>query len=172
MIARSLDVYVLLKLCGDSSGGKTYAQLGQELGMSASEVHAAVRRGGEAGIVKPDSKRVVREAFLDYLLHGVRYAFPALPRRVVRGMPTGYSAPCLAGEFAELDLPAVWEDAEGSIRGQSVEPLHPSAAEASKRDEKFYEMLALVDALRCGRARERSAAAARLKKLISHDSDD
>ena len=101
MIARSLDVYVWLKLCGDRRG-KTYAQLGKELGMSASEVHAAVRRGGEAGLVKPDPKRVVREAFVDYLLHGVRYAFPAVPGRVVRGMPTGYSAPCLAGEFAEV----------------------------------------------------------------------
>jgi DNA-binding Lrp family transcriptional regulator len=171
MIARSLDVYVWLKLCGDSRG-KTYAQLGQELGMSASEVHAAVRRGGEAGLVKPESKRVVREAFVDYLLHGVRYAFPAVPGRVVRGMPTGYSASCLAGEFAEVDLPVVWEDAEGSARGQSVEPLHPSAAEASRRDENFYRVLALVDALRCGRARERSAAAARLKEILLHDSDD
>ena len=171
MIARSLDVYVWLKLCG-GSGDKTYAQLGKELGMSASEVHAAVRRGGEAGLVKPESKRVVREAFLDYLLHGVRYAFPAVPGRVVRGMPTGYSAPCLAGEFAEVDLPVVWEDAEGSARGQSVEPLHPSAAEASRRDENFYRVLALVDAVRCGRARERSAASERLKKLLLHDSDD
>jgi len=171
MIARSLDVYVWLKLCGDSRG-KTYAQLGQELGMSASEAHAAVRRGGEAGLVKPESKRVVREAFLDYLLHGVRYAFPAVPGRVVRGMPTGYSAPCLVGEFAEVDLPVVWEDAEGSARGQSVEPLHPSAAEASRRDGNLYRVLALVDALRCGRARERSAAASRLKELLVHDSDD
>lgn len=171
MIAKSLDIYVLLKLCSDS-GRKTYAQLGEELGMSASEVHAAVRRGGEAGLVKPESKRVVREALLDYLLHGVRYAFPAVPGRVARGMPTGYSAPCLAGEFAEVDLPVVWEDAEGSVRGQSVEPLHPSAAEASKRDEAFYRVLALVDAIRCGRAREKSAATAQLKKLILRDSDN
>lgn len=171
MIARSLDVYVWLKLCIDS-GGKTYAQLGEELGMSASEIHAAVRRGGEAGLVKPESKRVVREAFLDYLLHGVRYAFPAVPGRLVRGMPSGYSAPCLAGVFSEVDLPVVWENAEGSVRGQSVEPLHPSAVQASKRDEDFYRVLALVDALRCGRARERTAAAARLKEILLHDSDN
>ena len=166
-----MDVYVWLKLCLDE-GQKTYAQLGEELGMSASEVHAAVRRGGEAGLVRPEPKRVVREAFLDYLLHGVRYAFPAVPGRVVRGMPTGYAAPCLEGEFATADLPVVWENTEGSVRGQSVEPLHPSAAAASRRDENFYRVLALVDAVRCGRARERSAAAARLKKLLSHDSND
>jgi len=168
MIARSLDVYVWLKLCLDNCG-KTYAEIAHELGMSASEVHAAVRRGVEAGLVKPESKRMVREPLLEYLLHGVSYAFPALPGRVVRGMPTGYSAPCLAGEFAEVDLPFVWEDAQGSVRGQSLEPLHPSAPEASKRDGDFYRVLALVDALRCGRARERAAAAARLKEILLHD---
>lgn len=170
MIAKSLDVYVWLKLSLEG-GGKTYAEIAKELGMSASEVHAAVRRGGAAGLVKPESKRVVREALLEYLLHGVRYAFPAVPGRVVRGVPTGYSAPCLAGELAEVDLPVVWEDAEGSVRGQSVEPLHPSAAEASKRDGDFYRLLALVDALRCGRARERAGAAARLKEIFVHESD-
>jgi hypothetical protein len=171
MIAKSLDVYVWLKLCIDRSG-KTYAQLANDLGMSASEVHGAVRRGKAAGLVNTEEKRVVVPALLDYLLHGVRYAFPAAPGRVVRGMPTGYAAPCLAGEFVETDLPAVWEHAEGDVRGQSLEPLHPSAPEASKRDNEFYRALALVDAVRGGRARERSAAAARLKKLLSYDSDD
>jgi len=171
MIAKSLDIYVWLKLCLERSD-KTYEQLGKELGMSASEVHAAVRRGGEAGVVKPESRQVVAAALLDYLLHGVRYAFPALSGRVARGMPTGFAAPCLAGEFAETELPAVWEHAEGMVRGQSVEPLHPSAPEASARDENLYRVLALVDALRGGRARERSAAATRLRKLLLRDADD
>ena len=140
--------------------------------MSASEVHAAVRRGTEAGLVRSESKKVISEAFLDYLIHGVRYAFPAVSGRLARGMPTGFAAPCLAGEFAETELPAVWEHAEGTVRGQSVEPLHPSAPAASARDENFYRALALVDALRGGRARERSAAATRLRKLLLRDADD
>lgn len=171
MIAKSLDVYVWLRLCIEK-GKKTYGQLGQDLGMSASEVHAAVRRGGQAGVLKPESRQVVVAALLDYLLHGVRYAFPAPPGRVARGMPTGFAAPCLSGEFAESELPAVWEHAEGMVRGQSVEPLHPSAPEASARDENFYRVLALVDALRGGRARERSAAASRLRRILSGDAHD
>ena len=171
MIAKSLDVYVWLKLCLERDI-KTYEQLGEELGMSASEVHAAVRRGTEAGLVRSESKKVISEAFLDYLIHGVRYAFPAVSGRLARGMPTGFAAPCLAGEFAETELPAVWEHAEGTARGQSVEPLHPSAPAASARDENFYRVLALVDALRGGRARERSAAATRLRKLFLRDADN
>lgn len=171
MVAKSLDVYVWLKLSLER-GVKTYEQLGGELGMSASEVHAAVRRGAEAGLVRSESKKVISEAFLDYLIHGVRYAFPAVSGRVVRGMPTGFAAPCLAGEFAETELPPVWEHAEGTVRGQSVEPLHPSAPAASARDDNFYRVLALVDALRGGRARERSAAATRLRKLLLCDADD
>ena len=171
MIAKSLDVYVWLKLCLERDV-KTYEQLGEKLGMSASEVHAAVRRGTEAGLVRSESKKVISEAFLDYLIHGVRYAFPAVSGRLARGMPTGFAAPCLAGEFAETELPAVWEHAEGTIRGQSVEPLHPSAPAASARDENFYRVLALVDALRGGRARERSAAATRLRKLLLRDADN
>ena len=151
---------------------KTYEQLGEKLGMSASEVHAAVRRGTEAGLVRSESKKVISEAFLDYLIHGVRYAFPAVSGRLARGMPTGFAAPCLAGEFAETEFPAVWEHAEGTVRGQSVEPLHPSAPAASARDENFYRVLALVDALRGGRARERSAAATRLRKLLLRDADN
>jgi hypothetical protein len=171
MLAKSLDVYVLLKLCVDKSK-KTYAQVGADLGMSASEVHAALRRSAQAGLAKLESKRVVRSTFVDFLIHGVPYAFPAVRGRVVRGVPTGYAAPCLSGDFAEAELPVVWEHAEGKVRGQRLEPLHPSAPAASLRDTDLYRVLALADALRDGRARERSAAAAELKKLLLHESDD
>jgi predicted transcriptional regulator len=43
MIAKSLDVVVWLKLLS-SGAGKTFAQLSDELGMSASEIHSSVRR--------------------------------------------------------------------------------------------------------------------------------
>ena len=134
MIAKSLDVYVWLKLCLERDV-KTYEQLGEKLGMSASEVHAAVRRGTEAGLVRSESKKVISEAFLDYLIHGVRYAFPAVSGRLARGMPTGFAAPCLAGEFAETELPAVWEHAEGTFADKVSSrciPLHPRPPRATK----------------------------------------
>jgi hypothetical protein len=47
-----------------------------------------------------------------------------------------------------------------------VEPLHPSVPFAANQDAKLYEMLALFDALRVGKARERGMALERLQALI------
>ena len=38
------------------------------------------------------------------------------------------------------------------------EPLYKSVPQAALRDSKFYQLLALVDAIRDGRARERKVA--------------
>lgn len=46
------------------------------------------------------------------------------------------------------------------------EPLHPSAPEAARRDGRLYEILALIDALREGRNRERQIAKEELLKRI------
>ncbi len=61
MIAKSLDVVVLLKLLLNRRK-RTYAQLSQELGISASEIHAAVRRGIAAGLIDPESRFPLRKA--------------------------------------------------------------------------------------------------------------
>lgn len=37
---------------------------------------------------------------------------------------------------------------KGTQRGQSIVPLYPSVVEAVQNDEKLYEMLAMVDAIR------------------------
>jgi hypothetical protein len=49
----------------------------------------------------------------------------------------------------------VWPTGKGNLRGHSIVPLYPSAIEAAQNDRKLYELLALVDALRVGRAREK-----------------
>ena len=54
----------------------SYTQLSRELGISASEIHASIRRRAVAGLVNPDSKEPLRKPLEEYLLHGVRYAFP------------------------------------------------------------------------------------------------
>ena len=43
-------------------------------------------------------------------------------------------------------------------RGVTVEPLYKTAPAAALRDPFLYELLALIDALREGRARERKLA--------------
>lgn len=167
MISKSLDVVVLLKLLLGSEG-KTYSQLSKELGISASEIHAAVRRSIVAGLVQAGSMTPVRRAAAEYLISGVRYAFPASQGRVARGMPTAHAAPPLVQSFASEELPPVWPDPEGTVKGYAIEPLYDSVPRAARSDPALYELLSLVDAIRMGRARERKLAEEELRKRINH----
>ncbi len=56
--------------------------------------------------------------------------------------------------------------AKGTDRGQAVEPLYNSVAQVALKDQKLYELLTLVDAIRIGRAREKELARQELEKRI------
>jgi len=167
-MAKSQDVVVLLKwLC--HSGTKNYADLAEELGMSVGEVHGATQRAAEAGLFDLESKRPRIQALKEYVVHGVKYAFPALRGAPTRGMPTSYAASPLKEHFAQDEaraLPPVWPDPEGKARGYALEPLFRSVPYAARRDRQLYELLALIDALREGRARERNVAANELGRRL------
>ena len=169
MIAKSQDVLVALKVAVGGLGA-SYADLGLQLGMSASEVHASVRRLIESRLLDPDSKDVRREALRNYLVHGVPHAFPASPKEITRGMPTAWAAPAMAQKIVSADqIPPVWPDPEGTVQGAAVEPLYASVPGAARRDPDLYALLALVDALRIGRARERNIAEKEIgERLKSH----
>ncbi len=167
MIAKSLDVVVLLKLLLKNKK-LSYAELSKELFISASEIHAAVRRGIEAGLIDQPSRLPLRKPLEEYLIHGVRYAFPAKPGRLARGIPTAHAAPPLSRQITPDDLPPVWPDPEGTVKGYAIEPLYSSVPAAAKSDSVLYELLALVDALRMGRARERKLAEEELKLRLNH----
>jgi hypothetical protein len=105
----------------------------------------------------------------EFALHGAKYAFPAERLALTVGVPTSHSAPAFAGVFAPGSTDYVWPHPNGSVRGVGVEPLHPSVPFAAMQDAKLYEMLALFDALRVGKARERGMALDRLQALIDPD---
>jgi hypothetical protein len=50
--------------------------------------------------------------------------------------------------------------------------LHKNVPQAALEDVRFYELLALVDALRDGRARERELAGRELKKRLEESTHD
>jgi hypothetical protein len=166
--AKSQDVVVLLKwLC--HSAAKSYAEVAKELGMSVGEVYGASQRAAEAGLFDLENKKPRITALKEYLVHGVKYAFPAHRGAPTRGMPTSYAASPLKEHFAHeeaKDLPPVWPDPEGKIRGYAVEPLFRNVPYAARQDPQLYELLALIDAMREGRARERNWAATELGKKL------
>ena len=158
---------VSLKLLENTGRKPTpYGRLATELAMSASEVHAAVRRATHAGLLGPNRRPNV-SALLEFIVHGVRYAFAPERGRVTRGIPTAHAAPPLDAEIAGDELPPVWPDPEGQVRGETFEPLYPSVPRAVRHDPSLYELLALVDAIRGGRARERKLAEKHLRRRLS-----
>ena len=82
-------------------------------------------------------------------------------------MPTAHGAQPLAAQIqaSDEDLP-VWPYLEGTVRGQSFSPLYRSVPAAALKDPPLYELLALTDAVRGGRARERELAAKMLSERL------
>jgi DNA-binding Lrp family transcriptional regulator len=155
------DVVVVLKLLGYANGRPSMSIVANELGLSPSEVHGAIQRLRSSRLLHgPALKDKPNISGLEeFLVHGLKYAFPAEHGQVTRGMPTSYAAEPLKSEIAPSnDLPPVWPWAEGAARGIGLEPLYKSVPRAAMRDPSLYELLALVDAIRDGRARERSLA--------------
>ena len=144
--------------------------------MSPSEVHAAVKRAVAARLAIPRGDMVtpVISALKEFLAHGVQYAFVPERGALTRGMPTAHAALPLRNELAHSrELPPVWPDPEGEVRGLAFSPLYKAAPTAARKDPKLYELLALVDAVRGGGARERTVALRLLeKRLQASDADD
>lgn len=159
------DVLLLLKVVSDNSPSWNQKPMAVALGLSQSEVSEAVGRCKYAGLLAPNGKTVMRMALMEFLQYGLRYVFPIKPGAVVRGVPTSHSASPLKEDIQSSEA-YVWPYGKGTVRGHSISPLYPSVPEAALKDDKLYELLALVDALRVGRARERELAVKELKKRL------
>jgi hypothetical protein len=110
---------------------------------------------------------VRREAVREFVLHGIRYAYPARLGARVRGITTAWSAMPLSGHIiSPTDLLVVWQDPEGDARGESIEPLHESALVVAKKNPVIYQALALIDGIRVGQARERKLASELFSALL------
>lgn len=137
-----------------------YEPLAEALVTSTSAVHRAVARLQLSGLCKPSSRTLARPAFREFLLHGVRYAFPAVHGPERTGLPTAWAYPEVAALFTDGDLPRglVWASDRGSMRGESLVPLFPNLPAVAVRDPRLHELIALVDAVRAGGTRERRVA--------------
>jgi hypothetical protein len=218
MLLRPQDFLVALKLAVREDQRWTYALLAQQLGLSASEVHSAVKRGLQSGLLAQNlkvapatlgntlsrvmekidhqegeaikqTKRRARMTFAnvgkldssdnpvvahkrnlaEFAVYGAKYALIAERSATTVGIPTSHSAPAFEGVFAKSEIDFVWPHPEGHVRGVGISPIHPCVPFAVMQDAKLYEVLALFDALRVGRARERGMALKRLPLLIYPD---
>jgi hypothetical protein len=167
------EVVVLTKLICSGSKSPAISQLASDLRLSASQIHLSLKRLERSHLIADAAKdrtpllRPVEE----FLVHGAKYAFPAQRGEPTRGMPTAHAAPPLSQFIsAGSELPPVWPAPDGPVRGTTLEPLHKIVPAAAAKDPALYEILALIDALRDGRSRERQIAerelGLRLRKLL------
>lgn len=167
MVLKPQDVFILLKLISLGPRTWSYPSLADGLCMSASEVHAGVKRAIAARLIDSSRQQPIVRALEEFLIHGVRYAFPPDRGGPTRGLPTAYAGPPLRDLMTQPDSPPpVWPDPEGEVQGFSFSPLYRTAPKAARKDPALYELLALTDAIRDGGAREREVAARELRSRL------
>ena len=161
------DIYILLKLVALGESQWSYASVAGDLFMSASEVHAGIKRAVVARLMHSQSGRPSKKSLEEFLIHGVKYAFPPDHGGLTRGVATGYAAPPLKDIISQPnEPPPVWPDPEGDTRGYEFSPLYKTVPKAALKDNRLYELLAIVDAIRDGRAREREIAIKELRARL------
>jgi hypothetical protein len=163
MILKPQDLLVTLKLLAGTGKHWTYPTLADSLGMSASEVHAAVKRAQVVQFLRLDaplSQEPNTLAVREFLIHGAKYAFPGQFGPWGCGIPTSHSSSPIQEEYgaSKGTVSLVWAHPEGTVNGHTVDPLYRSAPLAALRDPLLYEWLALLDAVRVGHPRERQIA--------------
>jgi hypothetical protein len=162
---RPQDVAILLKIVALNQEDWQIQPVSTELGISLGEVSQSLSRSRIAGLIDFKKKRPNRSSITEFLLHGMKYVFPAAPGALTRGLATAHSHPFMKRHF-HSDENYVWPDVHGEIVGQAIKPFYERQAEAARRDDRFYLLLALVDTIRVGRVREVKIASDELKRLL------
>ena len=156
---RPFDVAVALRLTLVPED--RYEPMAFTMATSTSAVHRAVARLQHAGICLQGKRTVHVPALMEFLVHGVRYAFPAVfgPERA--GLPTAGTHPALLPILPASEPPRafVWPMEGGASRGESLVPLFNGQCKVAQRDATLHKLLAAVDLLRVGSPSHRTVAA-------------
>ena len=165
-----MDLVVLLDLSRRRDAW-TDSQVARSCGLADAALLASLDRAERAHLYSSGRRRVNYLSLKEFVLVAVRYVFateeePAGARRR-RGVPTAWSSPPLSRQIRSAGA-VVWPDPRGDVLGTRViQPLAPQAVEVARRDPEMHELLALVDAIRAGRARERALAGQDLAQRLA-----
>lgn len=169
-VMKPQDIVLLLKIISMQNNTWNQLETASALSMSQSEVSESVSRSKYASLLDAKGKKVMRLALMEFLQFGIRYVFPQRPGAIVRGIPTAHSTAPLTNSIVSKEH-YVWPSGKGNLRGQAIAPLYPSVVDAVQKDDLLHELLALVDAIRVGRAREKEIAINELKiRILENDS--
>lgn len=163
---RPQDIAILLKIIAIKDGNWRNMDLANLLKISQSEVSEALNRCKLARLIDNQKRMVNLNSFKEFLVYGLKYVFPTEPGALSRGIPTAHSATPIKEHISGGDI-YVWPSANGSDRGQAIEPLYKTLPDIVQADQEFYELLVIVDTIRVGRVREIEIAIEELEKRMS-----
>jgi hypothetical protein len=165
---RPQDIVVLLKILTIHKQPWQYRDFSRELYLSVSEISESLSRSHLAGLVD-ESKRIVRRrALLEFIEFGLHYVFPQQPGAFVTGFPTAHSHPFFSKKII-TEQQYVWQDTDGKLKGFAIQPLYQKVTRAIRTDEDLYRLLAAIDIVRVGNARELKIALNELAQYILHE---
>jgi len=168
------DLVVALKLVGLRDVPWAYGSLAAAIAMSPSQVHTSVRRLERCDLFNASRKETSNRNLLELLAHGVRFVFPGVVGPLGRGVATASSASPLDRLLPSGGERFVWASKVGENVGHTVDPLVARVPEMVVADPGLHELLALVDAVRIGKARigkarERAVAVTQLELRLLAD---
>jgi len=167
---RDYDIVVALWLTKRPEWATRLPELAHVLGFPEQEADRVPARLTVSKLFNPESQLVDANGLVSILRAGLQKAFPAENQQApenVRGVRTGLEAtPFREQLLTDAHVLRVWKTADGDAKGQELSPLCPNAPALAHSDREMYEILALVDTLRFGRARERSVALDALRQRL------
>jgi len=166
-MVKKADIYVLSGLLA-SEGGWSYRSLADRLKVPHPVVQRGLARAREANLYSDDRREVHLPHFEEFAIHALRFVASVQLGSLVPGVPAAWAAEPMASAIhsSAEEPPPVWPHAQGRVRGQAIEPLHPAAPEAVEDWPELGEILALLDSLRAGDVRVRQVAEDLLARML------
>lgn len=162
------DIYVLAGALTNDEDDWTLRELAEKLHVDHTLVHRSLKRAENADLYRSDSKLVNRANFEELKIHALRFFAPGQLGGLTRGIPAAWAAPPISSIIhqSQREPQPVWPDAQGTVRGQALQPLHPAAVQAVRDEPALAHLLAILDSLRVGDVRVREVAAAELQDTL------
>lgn len=161
---RPQDIVVLLKALTFSDENWTLTDIAETLDISVSEVSGSLERNRIAGFLSQNKRKINKLALREFLVHGIKYVFPAQIGAPARGIATAHSASPIKEQISEGKEIYVWPYSRGTRRGNAISPLYKTVPKIVGSQPELYEYLVIVDTLRIGRVREVEIATKELDK--------
>lgn len=160
------DLLVALDIALLNKERFTFAQMAQRLHIGVGTAHAALKSARAAQLVSA-SGQAIRPNLIEFLIHGARYSFYPVRTGPTRGVPTGAAQSVLSEHLAGTRTPLVWPESSGRVRGDGLKPIYPTVPSIVTGHPQLHVILAALDLIRTGSARERTVAGAVIQEMIS-----